>query len=129
MNLLHLKYAVEVARTRSITMAAENLYMNQPNLSRAIKEQTANFLRLALSDTDFLQHLFPLNAHISPVCFRFFAKNRYIRTKYEHFPSKGKCIRNMVFSEFKKPSPYKNYIFHKDILCLRLIPQNTRVLR
>ena len=38
MNLLHLKYAVEVARTRSITMAAENLYMGQPRLSRSIKE-------------------------------------------------------------------------------------------
>ena len=38
MNLLHLKYAVEVERTRSITKAAENLYMVQPNLSRAIKE-------------------------------------------------------------------------------------------
>ena len=38
MNLLHLKYAVEVARTRSITRAAENLFMGQPNLSRAIRE-------------------------------------------------------------------------------------------
>ncbi len=38
MNFLHLKYAVEVERTRSITKAAENLYMVQPNLSRAIKE-------------------------------------------------------------------------------------------
>lgn len=38
MNLLHLKYAAEVARTRSITLAAENLYMGQPRLSRAIKE-------------------------------------------------------------------------------------------
>ncbi len=38
MNLLHLKYAVEVAKTSSITKAAENLYMGQPNLSRAIKE-------------------------------------------------------------------------------------------
>lgn len=38
MNLLHLKYAVEVERARSITKAAENLYMVQPNLSRAIKE-------------------------------------------------------------------------------------------
>lgn len=38
MNLLHLKYAAEVARTRSITVAAENLYMGQPRLSRAIKE-------------------------------------------------------------------------------------------
>ncbi len=38
MNLIHLKYAVEVEKTRSITKAAENLYMGQPNLSRAIKE-------------------------------------------------------------------------------------------
>lgn len=38
MNILHLKYAVEVAKTNSISKAAENLYMGQPNLSRAIKE-------------------------------------------------------------------------------------------
>lgn len=38
MNLLHLKYAVEVEKTRSINKAAENLFMGQPNLSRAIKE-------------------------------------------------------------------------------------------
>ena len=38
MNILHLKYAVEVEKTRSISKAAENLYMGQPNLSRAIKE-------------------------------------------------------------------------------------------
>lgn len=38
MNLLHLKYAVEVERTGSITQAADNLYMGQPNLSKAIKD-------------------------------------------------------------------------------------------
>ena len=38
MNIAHLKYAVEVERTRSITGAAVNLFMSQPNLSRAIKE-------------------------------------------------------------------------------------------
>lgn len=38
MNLLHLKYAVEIANTLSISQAAKNLYMAQPNLSRAIKE-------------------------------------------------------------------------------------------
>jgi DNA-binding transcriptional LysR family regulator len=38
MNTLHFKYAVEVERTRSITQAADNLYMAQPNLSKAIKE-------------------------------------------------------------------------------------------
>lgn len=38
MNLLHLKYAVEIANTLSISQAAKNLYMAQPNLSRAIKD-------------------------------------------------------------------------------------------
>ncbi|MGI6664267.1 MAG: LysR family transcriptional regulator [Christensenellaceae bacterium] len=42
MNLLHLKYVVEVARTGSITQAADNLYMGQPNLSKAIRELEAN---------------------------------------------------------------------------------------
>ena len=41
MNLLHLKYAVEVEKTGSITQAAENLFMGQPNLSKAIKELEA----------------------------------------------------------------------------------------
>ncbi|HNW85905.1 MAG TPA: LysR family transcriptional regulator [Candidatus Limiplasma sp.] len=38
MNIQHLRYAVEVEKTRSITEAAENLYMSQPNLSRGIRE-------------------------------------------------------------------------------------------
>lgn len=38
LNTLHLKYAVEVAKTGSINKAAENLLMGQPNLSRAIKD-------------------------------------------------------------------------------------------
>lgn len=38
MNILYFKYAVEIAKTKSISKAAENLYMGQPNLSRAIKQ-------------------------------------------------------------------------------------------
>ncbi len=38
MNILHLKYAIEIEKTASFTKAAENLYMGQPNLSRSIKE-------------------------------------------------------------------------------------------
>ena len=38
MNLLYLKYAVEVAASGSINKAAEKLYMDQPNLSRCIKD-------------------------------------------------------------------------------------------
>lgn len=42
MNILHLKYAVEISKTKSISKAAENLYTGQPNLSRAIKELEEN---------------------------------------------------------------------------------------
>ncbi len=38
MNVLYLKYAVEVAKAGSINKAAESLFVAQPNLSRAIKE-------------------------------------------------------------------------------------------
>ena len=38
LNIYHLRYALEIAKTGSIKNAAENLYMAQPNLSRAIKE-------------------------------------------------------------------------------------------
>lgn len=38
MNLMQLRYAVEVDKTRSISRAAEALYMGQPNLSRAIRD-------------------------------------------------------------------------------------------
>lgn len=38
MNLLHLKYIVEVEKSGSISKAADNLYMGQPNLSRMIKD-------------------------------------------------------------------------------------------
>lgn len=38
MNILHLKYAAEVARTGSLRKASENLFIGQPNLSRAVKE-------------------------------------------------------------------------------------------
>lgn len=38
MNTMHLKYAVEVEKTGSISQAAENFFTGQPNLSKAIKE-------------------------------------------------------------------------------------------
>ncbi|MBQ8162854.1 MAG: LysR family transcriptional regulator [Clostridia bacterium] len=43
MNTMHLKYAIEIERTGSISKAAENLFMAQPNLSKAIKEMEQNF--------------------------------------------------------------------------------------
>ena len=42
MNILHMKYAVEVARHGSLNKAAEALMIAQPNLSRSIKELEAD---------------------------------------------------------------------------------------
>lgn len=42
MNILHLKYAVEVAKVGSINKASESLLIAQPNLSRSIKELEAD---------------------------------------------------------------------------------------
>lgn len=38
MNLTFLRYAVEVEKTGSISLAARNLFLGQPNVSKAIKE-------------------------------------------------------------------------------------------
>lgn len=42
MNILHMKYAVEVARLGSLNKAAEALLTAQPNISRSIKELEAD---------------------------------------------------------------------------------------
>lgn len=42
MNILHMKYAVEVANAGSINKASESLLIAQPNLSRSIKELEAD---------------------------------------------------------------------------------------
>ncbi len=42
MNILHMKYALEVARLGSLSKAAETLLIAQPNISRSIKELEAS---------------------------------------------------------------------------------------
>lgn len=41
MNTQQLQYLIEIERTRSISQAAENLYMGQPNLSRVLRDTEA----------------------------------------------------------------------------------------
>jgi DNA-binding transcriptional LysR family regulator len=38
MNVKHLQYMIEIERVGSISQAAKNLYVGQPNLSRILKE-------------------------------------------------------------------------------------------
>lgn len=67
MNTQHLQYIIEIERTRSISQAAENLFLGQPNLSRilrdmeesagfAIFERTSKGVRPTERGALFLQH-------------------------------------------------------------------------
>ena len=67
MNLLYLKYAATVADCGSINKAAERLYIDQPNLSRSIKdletsmgvklfERSARGMKLTPDGEEFLKY-------------------------------------------------------------------------
>lgn len=117
MNLTHLKYAVEVARTGSITQAAENLYMSQPNLSKAIRdfEETLGFsifrrsskgIEPTVKGIEFLEHaravlrqieeMEQLYKNESPDCAQFSMsapRASYISHAFTHF------VNSMDYSE------------------------------
>jgi DNA-binding transcriptional LysR family regulator len=68
MKLRHLKYALETERAGSITKAAQNLYMAQPNLSNALKEleasvgitifkRTSHGVKVTQDGREFLDHV------------------------------------------------------------------------
>ncbi len=78
MNILHLKYAVEVEKTSSLNKAAENLFVSQPNLSRAVKEleetlgitifkRTSKGMFPTEQGEEFLQQARGILAHIAEV--------------------------------------------------------------
>ncbi len=67
MNIKHIQYMVEIERVQSISQAAENLYVGQPNLSRILKEieesvgfpiflRTSHGVRPTERGATFLQH-------------------------------------------------------------------------
>lgn len=67
MNIQYLRYALEIAKTKSINKASENLYISQPNLSRAIKKleeeagikifsRSSRGIELTIAGDEFLAH-------------------------------------------------------------------------
>lgn len=78
MNILHMKYAVEVARVGSLSQAAQYLILAQPNLSRSIKEFEAEIgikiferstkgMRLTPEGEDFIGYAKEILNHIDQV--------------------------------------------------------------
>lgn len=86
MNILHMKYAVEVAKAGSINKASEVLFIAQPNLSRSIKELEAD-LGISIFDRS--------------------AKGMYLTPEGEEFIGYAKAILNQIDGVEKM---YKNGI-------------------
>lgn len=82
MNIEHLKYVLEVDRAGSISQAAENLFMGQPNLSKAIKE-----LEQALNITIFKRT--PKGVQITPKGREFLRYAKGILRQYEEMEALG----------------------------------------
>ena len=78
MNLLHMKYAVEVAKAGSLSKASEVLLIAAPNISRSIKElesdlgitifdRTQNGMKLTPSGEEFISYARRILGQISEV--------------------------------------------------------------
>lgn len=78
MNTTYLNYALEIERVGSISQAAQNLYMAQPNLSKAIRElekelgftifkRTAKGVSPTEEGTEFLYHARQITEQVSAV--------------------------------------------------------------
>ena len=75
MNILHMKYAVEVAKAGSLSQASKALLIAQPNLSRAIKDLEAD-LGIAIFDRS--------------------AKGMFLTPEGEEFIGYAKAILNQI---------------------------------
>ncbi len=78
MNILHMNYALEVARAGSINKAAESLLVAQPNVSRAIKElendlgitifvRSPKGMQLTLDGVEFIRYANKISSQIQQV--------------------------------------------------------------
>ena len=107
MNLLHLKYAVEIAKTKSISRAAENLYMGQPNLSRAIKELEDSLNITIFNRTSKGITITPAGEEFLQYATRIINQVEQIEEKYQS----GKDIKNQRLSVCAPRASYISYAF------------------
>ena len=115
MNTLHLKYAVEVEKTGSITKAAESLYMNQPHLSKAIKE-----LEESLGITIFNRTSKGVVPTLKGSEFLVYAKN--ILSQIEEMET---LYKSNSSNNFKISVPRATYISHSFIKFVKSLTENS----
>lgn len=132
MNILHLKYAVEVEKARSISKAAEALFMGQPNLSRAIKEleeslgitifkRTPKGITPTPQGEEFLQYAKQILAQIDAVE-KMYQTDRKTKQQFSVSVPRASYIA-CAFTEFAKGIDLhkKAEIFYKETNALRAI--------
>lgn len=132
MNLLHLKYVVEVEKTRSISKAAENLLMGQPNLSRAIKEleeslgvtlfkRTSKGISPTAQGEEFLQYAKKIIAQVEEVE-ALYKEGRTDKQSFSISVPRASYI-SCAFTEFAKSIDTKKEaeIFYKETNSMRVI--------
>lgn len=107
MNLLHLKYAVEIEKTKSISRAAENLYMGQPNLSRAIKELEESLNITIFNRTSKGITITPEGEEFLQYATRIINQVEQIEEKYQS----GKDIKTQRLSVCAPRASYISYAF------------------
>ena len=111
MNILHMKYALEVAKAGSINKASENLLVAQPNLSRAIKElendlgitifeRTTKGMNLTVDGEQFIRYANKISSQIGQVE-NFYKKGRQKKARFSISVPKSGYILS-AFLQFAK---------------------------
>jgi DNA-binding transcriptional LysR family regulator len=131
MNILHVKYAVEVAKVGSLNKASETLLVATPNISRSIKElendlgiaifeRTAKGVTLTLEGEEFINYAKELLNQIDQVE-NFYKKGISKKQKFSISVPRA-CYISDAFSEFSKSlSNEPAEIFYKETNSQRTI--------
>lgn len=131
MNILHMKYAVEVAKVGSLNKASETLLVATPNISRSIKElegdlgisifeRTAKGVTLTLEGEEFISYAKEILSQIDQVE-SFYKKGSPKKQKFSISVPRA-CYISEAFSEFSKSlSADPAEIFYKETNSQRTI--------
>ena len=131
MNILHMKYALEVAKQGSLNKAAETLLIAQPNISRAIKElesdlgisifnRSAKGMELTPEGEEFVGYAKNILKQISDVEKHY--KNGEPRKQKFSVSVPRACYISDAFAEFSKCiGPGSAEIFYKETNSQRTI--------
>ncbi len=131
MNILHMKYAVEVAKVGSLNKAAETLLIAAPNVSRSIKEleadigisifeRTAKGMGLTPEGEEFINYAKGILRQIEEVE-NFYKKSTVKKQKFSISVPRA-CYISEAFSQFSKSlSKDAAEIFYKETNSQRTI--------